>query len=276
MQAGKTQTGPRLKAGRTSIGGRYQYLRIAGQLRRFILKDGGRPRRRLPPERSLAEKFRVARPTIRQALKVLEDENLIRRRQGSGTAVNPVPPRRIPLMIDYTGSMHRYASRLKRRVISFQWLPAGARIGAELRLQNNAPVLYAERIDSLEGRPIACDRAYIAPPFSRRLTRRDLAHVDFIETWERRSGFRIAFCRQFVDAVRTTKDIAKYLKMPPSAPLLKSTEIYYASKNMPAGLYISFYNPGVIRIASLFQWPAPTNLRRRENESSPRLNCRTF
>lgn len=234
----------------------YQYLRIAGQLRRDIISD--KTAARLPPERRLAEKFRVARPTIRQALKVLEDENLIRRRQGRGTLINPVPPRRIPLTIDYTGSMRGYASELKRKVFFLKWLSAGARVAAELQLQTGAPVLYAERIDSLEGRPIAYDRAYIAASFGRQLTSRDLAHVDFIEIWERRSAFRITFCRQFVDAVRAAKDIAKHLKMPKSCPILKSTEIYYTSKNTPAGLYFSFYNPGVIRITSLRRWPCPT------------------
>lgn len=44
---------------------------------------------RLPSERSLASDLGVARNTVREALEVLEDHALIRRRAGSGSFVNP-------------------------------------------------------------------------------------------------------------------------------------------------------------------------------------------
>lgn len=42
---------------------------------------------RLPPERSLSEEYGVARGTIREALKTLEDSGHVERRAGSGTYV---------------------------------------------------------------------------------------------------------------------------------------------------------------------------------------------
>lgn len=47
------------------------------------------PDTRLPSERALASKLGVSRNTIREALDVLENRDLIRRRQGSGSFVTP-------------------------------------------------------------------------------------------------------------------------------------------------------------------------------------------
>jgi len=44
---------------------------------------------RLPSERTLAAELNVARNTVREALEVLEDHGIIRRRAGSGSFVNP-------------------------------------------------------------------------------------------------------------------------------------------------------------------------------------------
>lgn len=60
---------------------------IAGALRRQIVTARFGVNERLPPERSLAEQFGVARGTVREALRQLEDMGLVARRAGSGTYV---------------------------------------------------------------------------------------------------------------------------------------------------------------------------------------------
>ncbi|MEP2533081.1 FadR/GntR family transcriptional regulator [Shimia sp.] len=51
-----------------------------------ILRDGGR----LPSERDLAEQMGVSRPKVREALKLLEENDLILARHGEGTFVAPL------------------------------------------------------------------------------------------------------------------------------------------------------------------------------------------
>ena len=60
---------------------------IAGALRKQITSGHFGPSDRLPPERLLAEQFDVARGTVREALKQLEDTDFVARRPGSGTYV---------------------------------------------------------------------------------------------------------------------------------------------------------------------------------------------
>ncbi|MEL6218550.1 MAG: GntR family transcriptional regulator [Pseudomonadota bacterium] len=65
---------------------------IAEALRALILEGSLGPDARLPGEQELAQRFGVSRPTLREALKRLAAQNLIRTRRGAagGTFVNRV------------------------------------------------------------------------------------------------------------------------------------------------------------------------------------------
>jgi DNA-binding FadR family transcriptional regulator len=64
---------------------------IAARLRRDISNETLRLHDRLPPERHMAETYRVARGTIREALNRLADEGLVEIRPGSGTYIIQMP-----------------------------------------------------------------------------------------------------------------------------------------------------------------------------------------
>lgn len=63
------------------------YRQIADQLRHLIDRREYPVGGRLPPERELAEKLGVSRPSVREALIALEVEGLVRIRMGSGVYV---------------------------------------------------------------------------------------------------------------------------------------------------------------------------------------------
>ena len=68
------------------------YRNVMKKLERLI--DGGEcpPGGRLPPERELAERVEVSRPTVREALIALEALNRVEVKTGSGVYVLPPPP----------------------------------------------------------------------------------------------------------------------------------------------------------------------------------------
>lgn len=63
---------------------------VAEQLRDAILDGRFTSGAKLPPERELAEEFRVNRTSIRDAIKVLEGLGLVSVRQGDGATVRPL------------------------------------------------------------------------------------------------------------------------------------------------------------------------------------------
>jgi len=60
------------------------------QVEQLILRGILRPGERLPSERDLAEKFGISRPTVREAIGILEEKGLLNTRPGSGIYIADV------------------------------------------------------------------------------------------------------------------------------------------------------------------------------------------
>lgn len=231
-----------------------QYRKLAAELRKQILDGFYRPSEKMPAERALSERYLVSRVTVRRALKVLEEERLLNRIQGSGTYVSPKPEMRIPLVIDYTGAMREHAPKLTRRLTARKLIEADSSLAAELRIKPGESVLKVERTDYLEGQAVACDIGYISPAFARELTDEDLGKVNFIEQWTRKGSFVIESCDQMVEAVEADDILAGILQLGAGRPVLKSTENYLAENSETAGRFISFYHPHFICISTRYSW----------------------
>lgn len=61
---------------------------ILAQLEAMILEGSLKAGQKLPPERELAKQFEVSRPSLREAIQMLEAKGLVKRRQGGGTYVS--------------------------------------------------------------------------------------------------------------------------------------------------------------------------------------------
>ena len=70
------------------MGGKPKHEALSDWIRDRILAGTFPIGSRLPSENELAQRFRLSRQTVRQALSTLVRENLLERRQGSGTYVS--------------------------------------------------------------------------------------------------------------------------------------------------------------------------------------------
>ena len=70
------------------------YLQIAEILRQNLDRGVWEAGDLLPTISELSEEYAVAKITVRQAIKILEEEGLVESRRGRGTTVLPPPPRR--------------------------------------------------------------------------------------------------------------------------------------------------------------------------------------
>jgi GntR family transcriptional regulator len=78
------------------------YLQIAEVLRQRIDKGVWARGDTLPSLNELMEEFSVAKVTIRQAVKLLQDDGLLAAHRGRGTVVTAVPSTRRPLKVETT------------------------------------------------------------------------------------------------------------------------------------------------------------------------------
>lgn len=66
---------------------RLKYLQLAEDIKKEVLGNGIRPGAKIPTEEDLAVRFKLSRNTVRQAVKILVGQGILRRVQGSGTFV---------------------------------------------------------------------------------------------------------------------------------------------------------------------------------------------
>ncbi|WP_409253756.1 GntR family transcriptional regulator [Bacillus sp. SCS-153A] len=70
---------------------RHLYLQVIDRLKKDIEEGLYKEKEKLPSEFDLAKQLGVSRATLREALRILEEENVIIRRHGVGTFVNAKP-----------------------------------------------------------------------------------------------------------------------------------------------------------------------------------------
>ncbi len=70
---------------------RHLYLQVIDRLKQDIEQGVYKEKEKLPSEFDLAKQLGVSRATLREALRILEEENVIIRRHGVGTFVNSKP-----------------------------------------------------------------------------------------------------------------------------------------------------------------------------------------
>lgn len=82
-----------------------KYIRLSNLLKEQILSNIRKGNYTLPTEEKLCKKYDVSRQTVRRALEILIDEDLIERRQGSGTYIKDTSPnsakRQVAVLLAY-------------------------------------------------------------------------------------------------------------------------------------------------------------------------------
>ena len=239
------------------------YNRVAEVLRMEILAGVPEAGRQLPTEQALCRRFATSRITIRRALQILEEEWLVRRRQGSGTYVSPAPMRKIPLLnIGFFNSVTRHAPDLGRRLLQWRWKTLDADQAAMLQTLPGERVLYARRVDLLTGVPVAMDDVYLPGRFADRLNQAAMAELDFLAVWQQRQGITLSHCRQTLEAIAADALAAKTLGLKRGVPLLKETDMVYLNSGSAAGIFLSRYRADYFQFASTVRL-SPTGMKDR-------------
>jgi GntR family transcriptional regulator len=123
-------------------------VQVAGQIRGLLSRDDLRPGQQLPTEASFAARFGVGRTTVREALKLLENDGLIQVRRGLGRFVSAAPALRRPLtrLESVTELMTSAGYQVTSRVLSAS---AGSPAPDErdaLKLAERSEVVRLERL----------------------------------------------------------------------------------------------------------------------------------
>ena len=144
------------------MGNKPMYRQIADALREKISAGELKPGDALPTESSLQEAFNVSRVTVRQALKLLTEEQIVESIQGSGTYVKE---ERVNYDIyQLTGFYEKLADRnvdTHSEVSIFEVLKADAKLAEKLNLSHDDKVWHVKRVRFIKQKPVNLEETWM-------------------------------------------------------------------------------------------------------------------
>lgn len=192
---------------------------IKASIRQCIADGGWQPGMRLPSERELVQQFGCARMTVHHALRELEDEGLIERRQGSGSYVAELHPisnvlqvRDIHEEIAERGHVH------VARVLLVEREKAGAEIAAAMRLRKGTTIYHVRLVHLENGVPIQLEDRHVNPALAPSFMARDFTRVTPSAVLFEHAPLTEA--EQVVEAIVADVDQARELDVPVGSALL--------------------------------------------------------
>ncbi len=207
---------------------RHLYLQVIDRLKSDIEKGVYHENEKLPSEFELSKSLGVSRATLREALRLLEEENVIVRRHGVGTFVNPKPV--------FTSGIEHLSS------VSSMIEKAGMEPGTIFmnakeeepteddlnRFQTDIDdnVITIERVRTADGEPVVycIDRvpsSYLPQQF---LKNEDLS---IFSALEKSGNLRVAYAVTYIDPIGYHETVSPILKCGPETALLVLKQLHY-------------------------------------------------
>ncbi|WP_433171103.1 FadR/GntR family transcriptional regulator [Actinoallomurus sp. CA-150999] len=120
------------------------YQRIVEQIEQAIVRGDLKPGQRLPSERELVTQFGASRPTVREALRVLESNGLVRSRPGDPNGPEILPFSSAGLTKEMT-RLVQFDSMSMAELISFRMILDGSASLLAARLRTEEELSSMER-----------------------------------------------------------------------------------------------------------------------------------
>lgn len=203
----------------------------------IIQREGYAPGTQLPSEDMMASQLDVSRATVREALRMLEDRQVIVRKHGKGTFVAERPIEKdlsrnfgITTMIQVAGY------RPSTTALTIGTGPAPALIAEKLQLPERAAVTTISRIRLADGRPVVASTDIVSSDL---ITPDDVhassddEHPSLYGLLYKTRGIVIYRGQAVLEPVIAKRDQAKQLEVKPGSPLLRISQIDYDDSGRP-------------------------------------------
>jgi len=217
------------------------YYQIGTILREQILSGRYGPGDKLPTEAELVERFGVSRITVRQALKSLEEEGLIRREAGRGTFVSDAAP--MPKGLEMDGSLDDLISMglaTSVRLLDLREVGATRHDRELFGLPEGGKVMQCSRL-----------RFYNDEPYSYIVNRLPLEIAEQFEEhdWEGGAilqaleglGMELGDADQIVRATLADSLLARILETRIGAPILSVDRVVHTREGQPVERVHTYY-----------------------------------
>lgn len=195
------------------------YRQIADTISEKIRDSEYKVGEALPTEAQLTESFSVSRVTIRQALKLLIENEELESIQGSGTYVKE-NNNEIFHQSTFNEKWDYLNQTTNSEVLTFEIIQPSIAIAKKLNIEENDRIFHIKRLRSIEKKPITLEETWMPLHLFPDLTIEvmEKSKYDYIE---KSKGMTIDRCEQEIIPVLPSKEVAKFLQVDPNFPILE-------------------------------------------------------
>lgn len=200
-----------------------KYFQLANILREKIENGEFPAQDAIPSERQLEEQYNLSRPTIRQAIDLLERQGYIYRVHGRGTFVSPPKLQKGMLeLTSFSEDMRNRGLTPGGRILEFGYLKPSAKIAKQLGLNDkDAKVLRIKRLRTGNGEPIGLQDSYLALDSGQVITREEIEQKGSIYAiLQQKFGIYPTEADETLEVTLATPEEAELMQIPVNSPLL--------------------------------------------------------
>ncbi|HEU0293159.1 MAG TPA: GntR family transcriptional regulator [Anaerolineales bacterium] len=239
------------------------------ELRQAITSGTFRPGSRLPTESELCEMLGVSRTVVREAMRVLEEDGLVARRQGVGTFVRNHPIlKNLNFNFGITEMIESAGLKSGTGYLAIQKETADKEKAEQLRVEPGTPLITAERVRTADGRPVV----YSLDTMTESLIQRAgfdpqlLLTESIYRILQTSLGQVIEYGIARLLPITAPRHVVEKLQLPPNALALYIVQTDYSSSDEPLVYSCEYHLPDAF---DFMVWRrGPTRLQSSSNDGS--------
>lgn len=217
------------------------YAKIEADLRRQIGDGTLALGSRLPAEQDLAERYGVARMTVRQALGRLSAAGIVERRHGVGTFITNNKAERVTSrLLGFREDAIAHGLEPSTQILDKRFAPLTAGDAILLGTAEGLSALHVSRLRFTNGQPIGHNTVVILPPYAEKLEGIDWT-ASFYSGAAEELGYEVSEVDQTIESVNADAATADALGAHEGAALLRVTRVTYLASGGRLGLTRSLY-----------------------------------
>ncbi|WP_420336653.1 GntR family transcriptional regulator [Roseibium sp.] len=221
-----------------------KYQSIGNQLMDAIVDGHYPPGTYLPSESALMKRFGVSRVTIRLALNVLRDANLIEGHQGKGYFVCTLQAvQDLGRLQGFGELMAPLGVETRSELLSGEIVPAPADAAAALNLKRGEDIVKMRRVRIAAQEAMSIDVSFFPLDIGRALLELDLQNADVFALIERELGIDIGFADITMSVVPGDADVTGLLKMAQGDTVIRTERLTHDVAGRPLDFEYLYVRP---------------------------------
>ncbi|WP_158780638.1 GntR family transcriptional regulator [Pantoea sp. BAV 3049] len=211
------------------------YLQVSEWIRENVYKGELDTGDRIPSENQLMEILNVSRGTVKKAVTLLVNEGLLVQVQGKGTFVKSenISYSLGEGLLSFAESLESQNLKFNTQVVTSRIEPATKQVASKLRVEVGEPILYLERLRSVEDEKVMLIENRINMKLCPGIKDVNFNENNLFPTIERLSKRKIGFAESRYAARIIGNERGNYLEVKEDAPVLHLEQLVFFEENLP-------------------------------------------